>query len=108
MWTGLSVSRVAASIGKTAFFAPDIEISPVNAFPPLMCSFSIKFLLSDSHPCCDAHPSQLSLQSKQALNELVKACFFNFNGKILTKLLQHTHPIYPQIKDFPRLIATNQ
>ena len=30
MITGSSVSRVAASIGKAAFFAPEMEISPCN------------------------------------------------------------------------------
>ena len=40
--TGESASRVAASIGSAAFFAPEIRISPWSGMPPVMMSLSIR------------------------------------------------------------------
>ena len=41
MLTGVSESRVAARIGKAAFFAPEIRISPERLAPPVIISLSI-------------------------------------------------------------------
>ena len=38
---GSSVSRVAARMGRAAFFAPEILISPCNGAPPLMTNLSM-------------------------------------------------------------------
>ena len=42
--TGLSASRVAASIGNAAFLAPATRTSPASGIPPLMISLSIESL----------------------------------------------------------------
>ena len=43
--TGLSASSVAAMIGSTAFFAPEIRISPLRRLPPLIINLSTGILL---------------------------------------------------------------
>lgn len=40
MVTDSLVSKVAASIGRAAFLAPEIEISPSNGWPPRMSNLS--------------------------------------------------------------------
>jgi hypothetical protein len=40
--TGLSESKVAASIGKAAFLAPEMRISPERREPPVMINLSIR------------------------------------------------------------------
>src|SRR5690606_9522008 len=39
--TGSSASRVAARMGKAAFFAPEMRTSPSRRLPPVICSLSI-------------------------------------------------------------------
>ena len=39
--TGVSESKVAASIGKAAFFAPEIRNSPDRRAPPVIINLSI-------------------------------------------------------------------
>lgn len=40
---GFAVSRAAHMIGKAAFFAPEIRISPSSGFPPTILSLSTAF-----------------------------------------------------------------
>ena len=41
MITSSSLNKLAASIGSTEFFAPEILTSPSKGFPPVINSFSI-------------------------------------------------------------------
>src|SRR5690606_9927835 len=43
--TGVSASRVAARIGRAAFFAPEMRISPSRRIPPVIISLSIAISL---------------------------------------------------------------
>ncbi|MCY1183126.1 hypothetical protein D9M73_237210 [compost metagenome] len=42
--TGVSASRVAARIGRAAFFAPEMRISPSRGEPPVMISLSMAMI----------------------------------------------------------------
>ena len=46
MVTGPSASSAPATIGRVAFFAPEIRTSPSRGIPPLICSLSTNELAS--------------------------------------------------------------